>query len=391
MNLVAKTFHGLEEVLAKELEAIGARNIKILKRAVSFDSNKETLYKSNLHLRTALRILQPLTTFTARTETELYDKVKAYNWAPYMRNDQTLAIDAVVFSRFFTHSKYVALRVKDGICDQFRDSTGIRPSVDLHRPTLMINVHVAEDKFTLSLDSSGEPLNRRGYRTKDHPAPINEALAAGMVMLSGWDGKAPFMDPMCGSGTIVMEAAMIAAKMAPNLKREEFGFQRWNNYDPELWAQIVKEAKEQIVQPEARITGSDIDLRSIDVARQSALDFGLKQFINFSKMPFVEAAPIGKNGVLIMNPPYDERLKNSEIAKLYMEIGSQFKHKFTGWDAWVISSNSEALKLVGLKPAEKHTLFNGALECRFQKFSMYEGSKKINRSNGPRRNMPKDV
>lgn len=383
MKLVAKTFHGLEQVLAGELEALGATNINVLKRAVSFDANKELLYRSNLQLRTAIRILQPLTTFKARNDEELYRAVKAYDWSPYLRDDQTLAIDPVVFSRFFTHSKYVALKVKDAICDQFRDKSGKRPSVDLQRPNLMINVHVAEDQFTLSMDSSGQPLNRRGYRTKEHPAPINEVLAAGMVMLSGYDGSQPFLDPMCGSGTIVMEATMIAARMAPNLKRKEFGFMRWNNYDESLWEKIFDEAQAQVRTPPQRINGSDMALSAIDVSRHSALDFGLKQYIDFEVAPFNEVLPKGKNGIAIMNPPYDERMKSKDIVMLYTQIGDQLKQRFSGWNAWVISSNFEALKVISLKPAERHTLFNGSLECRFQKFDLYEGTKKRRVRNAP--------
>lgn len=383
MKLVAKTFHGLEQVLAGELEALGATNINVLKRAVSFDANKELLYRSNLQLRTAIRILQPLTTFKARNDEELYRAVKAYDWSPYLRDDQTLAIDPVVFSRFFTHSKYVALKVKDAICDQFRDKSGKRPSVDLQRPNLMINVHVAEDQFTLSMDSSGQPLNRRGYRTKEHPAPINEVLAAGMVMLSGYDGSQPFLDPMCGSGTIVMEATMIAARMAPNLKRKEFGFMRWNNYDESLWKKIFDEAQAQVRTPPQRINGSDMALSAMDVSRHSALDFGLKQYIDFEVAPFNEVLPKGKNGIAIMNPPYDERMKSKDIVMLYTQIGDQLKQRFSGWNAWVISSNFEALKVISLKPAERHTLFNGSLECRFQKFDLYEGTKKRRVRNAP--------
>jgi putative N6-adenine-specific DNA methylase len=383
VKLVAKTFHGLEQVLAGELEALGATNINVLKRAVSFDANKELLYRSNLQLRTAIRILQPLTTFKARNDEELYRAVKAYDWSPYLRDDQTLAIDPVVFSRFFTHSKYVALKVKDAICDQFRDKSGKRPSVDLQRPNLMINVHVAEDQFTLSMDSSGQPLNRRGYRTKEHPAPINEVLAAGMVMLSGYDGSQPFLDPMCGSGTIVMEATMIAARMAPNLKRKEFGFMRWNNYDESLWKKIFDEAQAQVRTPPQRINGSDMALSAIDVSRHSALDFGLKQYIDFEVAPFNEVLPKGKNGIAIMNPPYDERMKSKDIVMLYTQIGDQLKQRFSGWNAWVISSNFEALKVISLKPAERHTLFNGSLECRVHKFDLYEGTKKRRVRNAP--------
>jgi putative N6-adenine-specific DNA methylase len=373
---VAKTFQGLEPVLAKELETLGAWNIKILKRAVSFDASKVLLYKANLHLRTALRILQPLTTFTANSEEDLYKSVKAFDWSHFLNPDQTLAIDAITYSDIFKNSKYVSLKTKDAIADQFRERTGKRPSVDIENPTLLINVHIAQNKVTLSLDSSGESLNRRGYRTGEHPSPINEVLAAGMILMTGWDGKEPFIDPMCGSGTFVLEAAMIAANIAPNLKRKAFGFTRWNNFDAELWAKIKSDAEAMIKTPEAKISGSDISLQSIDIARQSALDYGLKQYIHFEKMAFDELKPYGKKGIVVMNPPYGERLKTRDIVQLYIGIGDQLKRNFSGYDAWVISSNIEALKLIGLKPEAKYTLFNGALECRFVKFSLYEGSKK---------------
>lgn len=376
MRLVAKTFFGLEKVLAKELEDLGAGNISILKRAVSFDANKELLYKSNLCLRSALRILQPLKTFTARNEDQLYKAVREYDWSHYLSNDKTFAIDPVVYSRFFQHSKYAALKVKDAICDQFRDRTGSRPSIDPARPDLLINLHIAEDKVTLSMDSSGDPLNQRGYRTKPYSAPINEALAAGMLLIAGFDGSRSLMDPMCGSGTFLMEAAMIASKMAPNIKRREFGFMRWGNFDQELWNKILEQEKAKIVAPQHRIGGSDISVMAIDIARQSALDFGLKKYIDLSVRPLTEAEANGKGGLFITNPPYQERLKSRDIYLLYSELGTQLKHKFSGWDAWIISANIEALKSVGLKASTRQTLYNGALECNFQKFELYEGSRK---------------
>lgn len=382
LKLIAKTFFGLESVLATELANLGAENIRILKRAVEFEGSSEVLYKSNLWARTALRILVPVATFKARDEQSLYNKIKEFDWSRYITPDETLAMDAVVFSKYFNHSRYVALKVKDAICDRFLEKDGKRPSVDLIAPNMLLNIHVAEDTFTVSLDSSGAPLNRRGYRTKDHPAPINEALAAGMILLSGWNGTTPFMDPMCGSGTIVMEATMLAANMAPNLQRKDFAFMRWRDFDAALWQRIVKEAKAGQKSPQVRITGSDISMKAIDIARQSALDFGLKQYIDFAVAPFNEMRPRGKGGTMIMNPPYDERLKSGDIVKLYSEVGTHLKHTFTGWEAWVISSNLDALKLVGLKPGEKHTLFNGSLECRYQQFPLYEGSKKETRKQG---------
>ena len=376
MNLLAKTFQGLEETLANELESIGAWNIKTLRRAVSFDANKEILYKSNLQLRTALRILQPISNFKANSEKELYQNIYDYNWSHLLSANQTFAIDAVTFSDIFKHSKYVALKTKDAIADHFRDKQGKRPSVDVLSPDLLINVHISKNKVSVSIDSSGDSLHKRGYRTGNHRAPLNEVLAAGMVLLSGWNKDLPLVDLMCGSGTILMEAAMIATQMPPNLNRKKFGFERWNNFDSDLWEKIKKEAKEAMVTSNVKIYGNDIDSKSIDIARQSALDFGLKQYINLKIYDFKHYHPEKKNGVIITNPPYGERIKPKDIINLYRELGNCLKKSFTGYDAWIISSNMDAIKNIGLKPSQKITLYNGSLECKFEKFSLYEGSKK---------------
>lgn len=382
MNLTAKTFQGLEEVLAKELEALGAWNIKPARRAVSFDSNKEILYKSNLHLRTALKVLQPISSFKARNEKELYQKVLEYNWSAFLRPDQTFAVDAVTFSDIFTHSKFVALKTKDAIADHFRNKTGQRPNVSLIKPNLQVNVHIARDQVTLSLDSSGDSLHKRGYRSGDHKAPLNEVLAAGMILLSGWDKKTPFLDPMCGTGTIVMEAAMMAANIPAGNNRKEFGFMRWNNFDKDLWEKIKTEAKDQIVFPGVKIIGGDIDIKAIDIARQSALDFHLKRYIQFVHTSFSDYLPENKSGIIITNPPYGERLVPKDIIALYKSIGNHLKKNFHGFDAWIISSNQEALKQLGLKPEKKYTLYNGALECKYEKFSLFEGTYKDQKANG---------
>lgn len=377
MNLIAKTFQGLEEVLAKELEQIGAWNIKILRRAVSFDANKEILYKSNFCLRTALRVLQPISNFKARNENELYDKIYAYNWSSLLKPEQTFAIDGVVaFSNYFNHSKYVALKTKDAIADHFREKYGKRPNVDTESPDLLINIHISDDKVTLSLDSSGDSLHKRGYRSGSPRAPLNEVLAAGMILLSEWDKKTPLLDPMCGSGTILMEAAMIAANMPPGIKRRRFGFQNWNNFDKELWHKVKDEANSKTISPRVKIAGSDVDSRSIDIARMSALDFGLKQYITIEKSNFSDLNPLWPKGLIITNPPYGERIQPKDIIGLYKDFGNTLKRNFSGYNAWVISSNFEALKNVGLKPSKKLPLFNGSLECKFAKFSLYEGSKR---------------
>lgn len=376
MNLLAKTFQGLEPTLASELEHLGAWNIKQLRRAVSFDANKELLYKSNLHLRTALRILQPITTFKARNEKELYDQVFKYKWSNLLKPSQTFAIDAVAFSKIFTHSKYIALKTKDAIADHFRKHEGKRPNIDTENPDLLINVHIARDQVTISLDSSGDSLHKRGYRQGDHRAPINEVLAAGMVLLSGWDKKQPLLDPMCGTGTILMEAAMFAANIPPNMNRKKFGFETWNNFDEALWIKIKDEANSQILVPKVKISGSDLNAKAIDIARRSALDFGLKQHIHFSQEDFLNKEKEWPKGLIIMNPPYGERIKPKDIINLYSGIGNQLKRSFSDYEAWMISSSIEALKNVGLKPSKKITLYNGSLECKFEKFDLYTGSKR---------------
>ena len=367
MIITAKTFQGLEKVLAKELVNLGAKNIRVNRRAVTYEGNKEVMYRSNLHLRTAIRVLEYVTSFEAFNENELYKEVKKIDWAHYLDINKTFAIDAVINSRYFTHSKFAALRAKDAICDYFREKTGDRPSIDLERPTILINMLIVDEKITISFDSSGETLNRRGYRTFGHQAPINEALAAGMILLTEWDGSVNFMDPMCGSGTFVLEAAMIAANIPPNIKRKEFGFMRWRNFDSQLWEKIFNEAKSKIKIPEIRIAGSDISIESIDIARQSALDFELKRFIDFKISSFKDVRPQGNKGVLIMNPPYNERLKTN-LGKLYNDIGNKFRKTYTNWDTWVISSNFDALELIDPNPVKKFLLMNGKLECGFWKY-----------------------
>jgi len=376
LKLTAKTFQGLENVLAKELELLGAEDITILKRAVSFSGNKELLYKSNLHLRTALRILHPIYTFIATNENDLYKKVSEFDWSAYLKLSQTFAIDSVVFSDYFTHSKYVALKCKDAIVDQFRDKTGKRPSIETKTPDVQFNVHVYKDEFTISIDSSGDSLHKRGYRNSQHDAPLNEVLAAGMLLLTGWEKSIPLIDPMCGSGTILMEATMIACNMPPQINRKTYGFMNWNDYEPELWNKVYEDAKSNINRSEINITGGDISRRSIDISKESLIKFGFHRDIRINKTSFLDFLPKSSTGMLIMNPPYGERQKEDDIFSLYKNIGSHLKQNFAGFDAWILSSNKDALKFIGLHPSKKLTLFNGALECKFQKFSLYQGSLK---------------
>jgi len=375
-EIVATTLFGLEEILAKELAQIGATDIQIINRAVKYRGNKELLYKSNLHLRTALKVLKPITSFQARNDSQLYQKIRKIPWNDYFTFKQSFAIDAVSYSETFRHSKYVALKTKDAIADLFRDEFGIRPSVDTVSPDIQINIHVAETNFTVSLDSSGIPLSKRGYRLDQARAPINEVLAAGMISISGWDMKGLFLDPMCGSGTLPIEAAMVAANIAPGRLRS-FGFESWNDFDESLWKLLKDQANDQIVKTECKILGRDKNPKNMENARRNIRRAGLSNIIKLKTEDFLESSASEEKGLIMMNPPYGERLESdAKVFQLYEDIGSRLKHNYEGWDAWIISSNMQAFKFVGLRPSRKIKLFNGALECRFNKYELYKGSKK---------------
>ena len=388
MQLLIKTFHGLEGVLAEELQGLGASDVVELKRAVSCSGDKELLYKANLHLRTALRVLVPIANFTAKNEDELYSEIKKLDWSKYMTTKSNFAIDAVASGDIFKHSKFLALKTKDAIVDQFRESTGIRPSVKVEDPDLQINVHVAKDKFTISLDSSGESLHRRGYRDPGHRAPLNEVLAAGMLKLVKWHKEIPLIDPMCGTGTILMEAAMIACNMPPAFKRKKLGFMSWADFDKILWNKIYSEAEEKISYPRVKIVGGDNNPQAVDIAKKTSLDFRLNRMISIVRSDMKEHMPHASRGMMITNPPYGERLQKDDLNGFYKSIGSHLKKNFHNWQCWMITSNNEALKHVGLRPQHKYTLFNGPLECKFVGYDMFEGEmkefkKKINRSRRP--------
>lgn len=373
-TIVAKTHFGLEAVLAEELKQLGAEKIELLTRAVSFEGNDELLYKANLQCRTALRILKPLFSFKARNEHALYKGVLKFDWSTLLSFKDTLAIDSAVNSKFFNHSKYVALKTKDAIVDQFREKSGIRPSVELDDPTVRLNIHISEDDCTISLDSSGSSLHKRGYRMEKNAAPLNEVLAAGMILLSGWDKNSNFIDPMCGSGTIVIEAALYAYNIAPGLIRRKFGFQNWKDYNRELWDRICKEAEEQITPFAHSIVGSDNSSESVGYAKNNIRLAKLEGKVEVIRKDFEEQEPPKGGGVMIMNPPYGERLKEENIDAFYKAIGDRLKKAYAGYDAWLISSNKDALKKLGLHPYKKITLKNGPLECKFQKFPMYDGA-----------------
>lgn len=369
----AKTHYGLENVLAEELKNLGAQKVEILTRAVSFEGDKELMYKANLCCRTALRILKPVYKFTARNETILYKKMGKFDWSSLLDYKGTLAIDSAVSSKFFSNSKYIALKAKDAIVDQFREKTGMRPSVDLDDPTVRLNLHIAEEECTVSVDSSGASLHKRGYRTGINEAPLNEVLAAGLVLLSGWDRKSNFIDPMCGSGTIVIEAALYAYNIAPGLIRKHYGFMKWKDYDKNLWENLLREAESAVTPFSHQLVGSDISSEYIGYAKSNARLAKLEGKIKLTRKPFEEMNPPEGGGVMITNPPYGERMEQEDIDLFYKAIGDRLKKAYSGYDAWVLSSNKEALKKLGLHPYKKIPIKNGPLDCKFLKFPMYSG------------------
>ena len=373
---IAKTISGLEEVLAGELTALGAKDIQIITRAVSFSGDKKLLYEANYWCRTALRILKPLFSFKAATNDELYKNIYDYEWENVFSVDNTFSIDAVVNDSTFTHSHFVSLKVKDAIADKFRNKGGARPSVNTEDPDIKINIHIYQDHCDISLDSSGESLHKRGYRVAVGLAPLSEVLAAGLVLLSGWDGKKNFVDPMCGSGTLLIEAALIAQNIPPGIFKKTFSFMKWKDFDRNLWEEIKREATNKEKEMECRITGSDISARAIRNTRGNVIAANLQKAISLQVASFDEFKPPEGNGVMVMNPPYGERIEQEDIVGFYKSIGDSLKRNYGGYDAWIISSDLNAMKFIGLKPTRKIAVFNGPLECRFMKFSIYEGSKK---------------
>jgi len=375
-KMVAKTLYGLEEILAKELRQLGASEVVIGTRNVSFMGDTGFMYKANLCCRTAIKILKPITVFNIFTEDDLYKRVYNIPWEDYMNTKGSLAVDATVFSKQFTHSKYISLKTKDAIVDRFRDKEGTRPNVDLDHPTLRINIHIDRNICTVSLDSSGQSLHKRGYKLANTMAPINEVLAAGMIMLSEWNGQCDFLDPMCGGGTILIEAAMIACNIPPNLNRREFGFENWIDFDFDLYKLIEDSALKKIRDFNFKIFGYDIDAFVLSKAKENIKSANLQEFISVRKQNFFESKKeTEKPMYLVFNPPYDERLQvDTEV--LYSSIGTTLKHNYPGTQAWMITSNMEALKHVGLRPSRRIKLYNGKLESKFVKYEMYEGSRK---------------
>lgn len=375
-KMVAKTMAGLENVLAEELTAMGALNVEPLYRAVSFEGNKELMYKANYCCRTALRILKPITSFVARNELSLYNNIFKIQWHEIFNINETFAIDAVTSGNYFTHSQYAALKVKDAIADEFREHFGARPSVDVEDPDLRINVHIENEKVTVSFDSSGESLHKRGYRKNVDKAPMNEVLAAGLIKLTGWQCDCNFVDCMCGSGTLPIEAAMLAMGLPAGFFRKKWGFMTWHDFDKELWQNVMLDAGAEMEEFNYEILASDRSAKAVEIARANIENAHMHYDIKLSKQDMFEMVPPEGGGIMIINPPYGERLEEKDIVTLYKGIGDALKKNFKGFEAWIISSNKDALKLIGLKPSKKIDVYNGPLECKFEKFEIFEGSYK---------------
>lgn len=380
-ELIAKTFMGLEPVLAKELTQLGANNIQIGRRMVSFTGNKEMMYRANFQLHTAIRILKPIRHFKAKSADDVYEEIKKIDWSEYLELDSTFSVDSVVFSEEFRHSKFVSYKVKDAIVDQFRERTGQRPNISVTNPDIRLNMHIAEDDCTLSLDSSGESLHRRGYRQESVEAPLNEVLAAGMILMTGWQGETDFIDPMCGSGTLLIEAALIAHNMAPGLFRKEFAFEKWKDFDKELFDEIYNDDSQE-KEFKHHIYGYDIDIKAVNTARMNVRAAGLTSDITIEEADFKDFTQPKEKSIIITNPPYGERISTPDLLGTYKMIGERLKHQFMGNDAWILSYREECFDQIGLKPSIKIPVFNGSLECEFRKYQLFDGKLKVFRSEG---------
>ena len=375
-KMLAKTFYGFEQILADELRQLGASNIRPGIRSVEFEGDLGFMYKANLCLRTAIRILKPLNTFNARNERELYQKIYAMDWENIFLPDSTFAVSSTLKSEIFTHSLFISQKVKDAIVDKFRDHTGKRPSVNKDAPDIRIHIHIHNKSCHISLDSSGESLHLRGYRTATNIAPINEVLAAGLLLMSGWNGRSNFLDPMCGSGTILIEAAMIACNIPANINRKHFAFQNWLDYNPQLFDLIRESSLSKIREYHFKIRGFDKAPSAVSKALANIDNANLSDYITVERKDFFHTQKQGTGHLhMLFNPPYGERL-SVDMENFYKNIGDTLKRHYPGSDAWFITSNLEAIKHVGLRPSRKIKVFNGKLESRLLKYSIYEGSKK---------------
>ena len=372
---VAKTFAGLETELLKELHELGAKNCEKLSRAVAFEGDLEMLYRANYYCRTALRILWRQKRFTFKNNRQFYEQIFDFPAEQYLSPDGTLAVHATIVDTIFSTPLYASVLAKDAICDRFRDRFERRPSVDKEFPDVQFHLHIYKDEAQLFMDSSGESLHKRGYKVRNHPATLNEVTAAAMVMKSGWSGDCDFIDPMCGGATLLIEAAMQALNIPAGFYRREYGFYQWKNFDRQLWKKVRDEAeiKDDV---DINFYGSDIDGRFLDIARANVQKARLQDFIILEKQDIRHSNPDNVPSVVMMNPPYGERLSVDDIATLYQEIGDTLKKRYAGCRAYIISSDKDALKRIGLKPARKWPMLNGSLECLFQEYELFAGDRK---------------
>ncbi|MDR0892875.1 MAG: THUMP domain-containing protein [Mediterranea sp.] len=374
-EMIAKTFQGLEEILAEELTALGADDIQIGRRMVSFTGDKRMMYKANFCLRTAIRILRPIKHFKAKDADEVYARIQEIPWEEYLDLNKTFAVDAVVFSEEFRHSKFVSYKVKDAIVDYFRTKTGKRPSVRINKPDVLLNIHIAQTNCTLSLDSSGESLHRRGYRQEAIEAPLNEVLAAGMILMTGWRGECDLIDPMCGSGTIPIEAALIARNIAPGVFRKGFAFEKWADFDAEMFDEIYNDDSEER-EFAHHIYGYDNNPKANEIATHNVKAAGVSKDVTLKLQPFQQFEQPAEKSLIITNPPYGERISTNNLLGLYQMIGERLKHAFVGNEAWILSYREECFDQIGLKASQRVPLFNGALECEFRKYEIFDGKYK---------------
>jgi putative N6-adenine-specific DNA methylase len=380
MKLLAKTHYGLEQVLAEELVSLGAEGVRVLNRAVSFEGSKQLIYSVNYRSRLTLSVLVPVTSFSISGQKDLYNGSVAIEWDRYLDPGKTFAVTAVVNSPLFSHSGYAALVVKDAVADFFRRLTLPRPSVDPHDPDLLVNVHISNEKVTISLDSTVVPLYRRGYRQGKSEAPLGEVLAAGMLALTGWRADRPLTDGMCGSGTIVAEAGLMACNIAPGRFRKNFGFMKWKDYDPALFRSVKFEAEKRERPSPVKIYGSDISTDACSTATGNIKAAELVGTVEIGERDFFVSPPPEPEGILIINPPYGRRIDTPDLSSFYGKIGTALKHNYEGYNAWILSGDKAALKQVALKPFRKFDLLNGDIECRFQGYELYGGTRKANRA-----------
>ncbi len=388
-EIIAKTFQGLEQVLAEELADLGAKQIEVGRRMVSYRGDKEMLYRSNFFLRTAIRILKPIAHFRASTADEVYEAVKALDWSQYLDLQTTFAVDSVVYSSEFRHSKFVAYKVKDAIADQFMESLGKRPNIRVTNPDLQLHIHVSEEDCTLSLDSSGESLHRRGYRQEAVEAPLNEVLAAGIILMTGWRGECDFIDPMCGSGTLPIEAALIAKGIAPGVYRKCFAFEKWRDFDSEMFERIYNDDSRER-EFKHKVYGYDNDREAVITSMKNVRAAGLSSDVTIGFQDFKDFKQPKERSILVVNPPYGERMTPPDIAGLYRMIGERLKHQFIGNEAWVLSYKEECFIAIGLKASLRVPLFNGPLECELRKYQLFDGKYNDLRAEGRYIKSPED-